>query len=246
MGRNIHRHIQRLTGERDPYLKLKERFNRHAMDLLPELRKEIQAAPDPFELAVRLAVAGNTIDFGTNIEVSENLLNTVLSRARKEVFLGSIPALKQAVEEADSILYLADNTGEIALDHLLLDQLPLEKVVFAVRGAPIINDATLEDALFTGITERVETIDTGSDVPGILLSECCEEFRQAFEEADLIIAKGQGNFETLNTDPSGKIFFLLMAKCHVVARDLNTQVGTFVSLAQTDLPLWNFEQPRVI
>lgn len=235
MGRTIHRHVKRMTGLADPYAELKERFNQHALELLPSLREEVAVADDPFELAVRLAVAGNSIDFGTRHDISEELLGRVLTKARTAEFLGSIPRLRQAIEDAGSILYLADNTGEIVLDHLLLDQLPLDRVTFAVRGAPIINDATMADAKRTGIAQRVRTIDSGADLPGTLLEESNPQFQAAIRHADLIISKGQGNFETLNTDPSGKIFFLLMIKCGVVARDLNAPVGTFVAMPQSEL-----------
>jgi uncharacterized protein with ATP-grasp and redox domains len=113
-------------------------------------------------------------------------------------------------------------------DRLLIEQLPLGKVTCAVRGAPAINDATIEDARETGLTDIVKVIHNGSDAPGTILPDCSEEFKEAFAGADLVIAKGQGNFETLSDVENKRIFFLLQIKCPVIARDSGFPVGTFV------------------
>jgi len=140
---------------------------------------------------------------------------------------GDAGALAAAVEAAGNILYLGDNTGEIVLDRLPVEELPRERVTFAVRGGPIINDATREDALSTGMTDLVPVIDNGSDVPGTDLEQCSREFQEAFEAADLVIAKGQGNYETLS-DNRQSIFFLLKAKCAVIAENIGCRVGDAV------------------
>ncbi len=147
----------------------------------------------------------------------------------QSIDLSSVEALKIKAESASRILYLGDNAGEIVLDRLLVEQLPTEKVTFAVRGAPIINDATLEDAIAGGITELVDVMDNGSDMPGTILESCSEAFRKLFAQADIVIAKGQGNYETLS-DADGHIFFLLKAKCPVIAKDIGCEVGDLVIL----------------
>ncbi len=122
----------------------------------------------------------------------------------------------QAAARAGRILYLADNAGEIVFDRLLVEALAPQRVTLAVRGTPVLNDATAADARAVGLTEICEVIDNGSDAPGTVLEDCSREFRQRFSTADLIIAKGQGNFETLSEAP-GNIFFLFKVKCPVIA-----------------------------
>ena len=124
-------------------------------------------------------------------------------------------------------LYLADNAGEIVFDRLLIERLPAEKVTLAVRGGAVLNDATLIDAENTGITELVEVIRNGSDAPGTILEDCSEEFKRCFAAADLIVAKGQGNYESLSHFKK-KIYFLLTVKCSVVAQDLKCCVNDLV------------------
>ena len=140
---------------------------------------------------------------------------------------GQVAVLKAACEKADRILWLADNTGEIVFDKLLLQKLDLEKVVVAVRGGPTQNDATMADAVYTGLTDMVAVMDTGAAIPGIRLDQCSKSFQQAYHRADLIIAKGQGNFETLDHRDK-RIFFLFKAKCPVVAAHAGCRTGDIV------------------
>jgi hypothetical protein len=126
-------------------------------------------------------------------------------------------------------LYLADNAGEIVFDGLLIAQLPRDRVTLAVRGAPILNDATLEDARAAGLGEMALLVDNGSDAPGTLLDECGPVFREAYRQADLVIAKGQGNFESLSGE-GGTIFFLFSVKCPVIADHSGHPQGTQVLL----------------
>jgi len=124
--------------------------------------------------------------------------------------------LKSEIEKAKSILYLGDNAGEIVFDMLFIEQLPEEKICFVVRGKPVLNDVILQDALQVGLDKYVEVIDNGSGIPGTILEDCSDTFRKRFESADLVIAKGQGNFETLSQIDKN-IFFLLKIKCPVIA-----------------------------
>ena len=230
MGQYIHHLIRDLTGCADPYREVKERFNQAALALYPELEKKVLASDDPLETAVRLAIAGNIIDFGVRADLRESQVEQKMESAlRAPLFGGGMPEFRKAVWDAEQILYLGDNAGEIVFDRLLLGQLPRERTTYVVKARPIINDATMEDARLTGVTQMVEVIDNGSDVPGTILSRCSEEFRQRFHESDLVIAKGQGNYETLSEAP-GKIFFLLMAKCPVIAGDIGCKTGDLVVL----------------
>lgn len=201
LAQSIHRHIRMLTGVKDPYKKIKERFNTLAISMLPELEKKVAQAQHPMATAVRLAIAGNVIDMGISGNLEDAQVKEAIQHALISPLAGELEPFIQAVAKAKHILYLADNAGEIVFDRLLLQQLPLERVTLAVRGAPVINDATYEDAITAGIDTLVKVIDNGSDAPGTILSECSEEFLQHFNQADLIIAKGQGNYESLNDVP---------------------------------------------
>jgi len=154
-------------------------------------------------------------------------INGVVEHALACPLDGDVEGFADAVSTANSILYLADNAGEIVLDRLLIERLPIEKLTVAVRGVPVINDATMTDARDAGITELVTVIDNGSDVPGTMLEACSASFRSQFDEADLIISKGVGNFETLN-DVEKRMFFLLKVKCSVIAEELGVEVGSLV------------------
>jgi len=174
-----------------------------------------------------LAIAGNSMDLALATELSEARLRASVMGSLNEPLNGDIEEFERAVAQATKILYLTDNAGEIVFDRLLIEQLPRDRVTAAVRGAPVINDATMADAEVAGITALVPVIDNGSDAPGTLLADCSELFRRHFEEADLIISKGQGNFETLR-ESCRPIFFLLRAKCSAVAEDLGCPLGEMI------------------
>lgn len=230
MGWQIHRLIRQASNDSDPYREVKMRFNRFALELYPELKEMVQSSPDPFETAVRLAIAGNIIDFGVTGDIDWAGVKGTIGEALSEpIDQGALRKLKARAFASENILYLADNAGEIVFDRLLLEELPSEKVTLALKGSPVINDATLEDAAYAELDSLVKVIDNGSDVPGTILSDCSAGFRRFFEQADLIIAKGQGNYETLSEE-AREIFFLLKVKCPVIAKDIGCQPGSFVVL----------------
>lgn len=233
VARQIHSHLRDITGVDDPYLQAKQRFNRMALDMLPELYQRLKTAADPFALAVRLAIAGNVIDMGVYGDLTPEQARDSISVCLQEPFCGDIAALKQAIDRAGSILYLTDNAGEIAFDRLLVEQLPRERVTLAVKGGPVINDAVLADAREVGLPDLVTVIDNGARVPGTILPACSPAFRRTFEQADLIIAKGQGNFESLS-DVQAPIFFLFKVKCRVIADHVGLATGTHLVLDQED------------
>jgi uncharacterized protein with ATP-grasp and redox domains len=228
MGQQIHRLIRELTGNEDPYHEMKRRFNRLAMEMCGELARRAKMAKDPLEAAVRLAIAGNIIDLGVKTSIAESAIEGVVQNCLTAEFDGQqVEAFRNSVHQAEKILYLADNAGEIVFDRLLIEQLPREKITAAVRGRPVINDATMEDAKFVGLTGIVEVIDNGSNAPGTILETCSQRFRDQFENADLIIAKGQGNYETLS-DLDKNIFFILKAKCPVIAGHIGCEIGDMI------------------
>ena len=206
-----------------------------ALDMLPELRARIAGAEDPFAAAVRLAITGNIIDFGPKGDTTEQDALDAIAHALSEPLYGDMHAFQDAVEQADGILYLADNAGEIVFDRVLIEEILPQRVTLAVRGAPVINDATIEDAEMAGLAELAEVIDNGSDAPGTILSDCSAAFQKRFHESDLIISKGQGNYETLSGEPAG-IFFLLKAKCPVIAAHAGVPVGAQVLTRNSGVP----------
>ena len=228
MGQKIHRLIRELVGTEDPYRDVKRRFNNVALVLYPKMRTHIIDSKNKLETAIRLAIAGNIIDFGVNSKLQESELEKTISECLAAEFsdMQSGP-FEQALNEAEKILYIADNAGEIIFDRLLIEQLPIEKVAVVVKGSPVINDATMEDAVLAGLHRIVEVIDNGSDGPGTILETCSEVFLDRFKDADLVIAKGQGNYETLS-DIDKNIFFVLKAKCPVIAQDLRCDVGEMI------------------
>jgi len=230
MAQQIHRYLRQLTGAADPYLDVKNRYNLFALGLYPELRERVKGSSDPFETAVRLAIAGNIIDFGVNSHVDQGTVHEAILRSLTEpIDRDAVQRLRRAIDRARDILFLGDNAGEVVLDRLLIEQMPAEKITYVVRGHPILNDALMEDARVSGLAEMVEIIDNGSDAPGTILDTCSETFRERFERADLIIAKGQGNFESLG-DTERPVFFLLRPKCAVLARHLNCELGRLTVL----------------
>ncbi|MBW2012935.1 MAG: DUF89 family protein [Deltaproteobacteria bacterium] len=227
MGQYIHQLIRELSGIHDPYKNIKDRFNRFALELYPDLKQRIQTSSDSVDTAIRMAVAGNIIDFGVNAEINRSIIFDTIEQAMSTQWFGDIDILRDSIDSAKNILYLGDNCGEIVFDRLLIEQLPVDKVTFVVRGAPIINDATMVDARETGMTELVNVIDNGSNIPGTVLEKCSKKFRECFSDADLIIAKGQGNYETLSSCEKN-IFFLLQAKCPVISGHMGCEQGSFI------------------
>ncbi len=223
----IHRVLNRETGV-DPYKQLKDRYNRIALELLPGLRKRVDAAADPFEGAVRTAIAGNVIDFGIYEEIDldqsiEDAFRLPLPRADYEAFAGAVSA-------SHRILYLCDNAGEIVFDRILVELLRAagKELTVAVKGSPVINDATREDAEAAGLAASAGILDNGNDGIGTLLEACSPRFLEAYRSADLIVSKGQANFETLAGTGDDRIFFLFKVKCPVVAHAIRRGNGDIV------------------
>jgi len=225
IGRDVHGIVKTLTGDNDPYYKAKQDSNTLALKLMPSLKGYIKDSLDPFETALRLSIAGNIIDYGQGDNIDEEKIKNSISQCLNQpIERDSIEDLKKELSRASNILYLADNAGEIVFDRLLINELKQYPVSLAVRGSPIINDALREDAAIAGIDKLIEVIDNGTDIPGTIIEECSQEFRERFFESDLIISKGQGNYETLSNTHK-KIFFLLKVKCPVIARDIGCHEG---------------------
>ncbi len=239
MGRLFYRLIADITRRQDPYLEIKQESNKFALSMYSELKERIASSPDPLLEAVEISIVGNIIDYGihnsTDIaeRVRELLIKEEQAVKEEEEKFFNYPAFKTALAQAENILYLGDNAGEIVFDRLLVEEIkrlyPDKKITFAVKGGAIINDALIADAEECGITGITQVITNGADAPGTLLSLCSSEFLAAYNQAQLIISKGQGNFETLSSEEK-PIFFLLMAKCPVVAAHIGCETGTYLLL----------------
>ena len=224
IGREVYRIISKRTGIKDPYRKIKEKCTRQALSLYPELKKLINSSEDRLMTAIRISIAGNIIDFGANFDFDlKKDVGTILSQ---DFSINHYREFCEALDKARKILYLADNAGETVFDRFLIEEIN-KPVIYVVRAHPIINDATREDALLAGIDKVAEIVSSGCDAPGNILKFCSDEFLKVYRSADLIISKGQGNYEGLS-DEDRPIFFLLKTKCHVIARDIGIDEGSIV------------------
>lgn len=227
IGRDIHRTIRQLTGDPDPYLRQKTGDTEKALERLPDIQRIVSDADDPFRAAVTFSIVGNAIDLGAKTGIEADVNRTFASALSRELDLRALERLRRALDAARHVLFLCDNAGEVVFDRPLLQWIGPGKLTLGVRGAPVINDATLEDAERSGLTERYRVIANGSDTPGTWLKDCTAEFVREFETADLVLSKGQGNYECLNQHPR-KIFFLFLAKCPPVAQDTGQPVDSCV------------------
>jgi len=237
MGIIVYGLIAKITKVKDPYKGLKRKSNLEALKLLDNLKRKICDSRDPLFKALEFAIAGNIIDYGVKntLNVDKELKkilseeNRVIKNEKKGLF--RYDEFKKKLKGAREILFLADNAGEVVFDRLLLEEIKRryrnKKIFYAVKEKPIINDALIEDAYMCGIDKSAAIISSGSIAPGTILSRCSKEFLKIYKSSDLIVSKGQGNFETLS-DEKGPIFFLFMAKCPVVAKHLNCNLGDII------------------
>jgi len=236
MGRAIYSLVGKISGVKDPFKEIKENSNKFALKLYPKLKQEINNSEDRLLAAVKLSIIGNIIDYGAKnslnvVEEIDHLFqgNFIINNENNSTTF-KYNQFKESLNKTDTIIYLADNAGEVVFDRLLIEELVEElgkQVIYVVRGKPIINDALIEDALFCGINKVAKIISSGSDAPGTIMKYCSPEFIELYRNAGLIISKGQGNYETLSEEDR-PIFFLLKAKCPVIAEDVGCKVGDMV------------------
>jgi uncharacterized protein with ATP-grasp and redox domains len=207
-----------------PFWGGKDAATRQALALYPQLPGRLWRAADPLDTALRLSIAGNIIDLGPDHEYD---LWATIERVLSQPFArDDRAALRHRLDRADGVLYLADNAGETVFDRILIEALDVP-VTYAVKAGPVLNDATIQDARAAGVGKAATLVDTGSDAPGTILSRCALAFRTLYDAAELIMAKGQANYETLSGAGRG-VFFLLQTKCPVIARDVGVPVGSIV------------------
>ncbi|MDD4107141.1 MAG: ARMT1-like domain-containing protein [Prolixibacteraceae bacterium] len=214
-SRYLHKMIAKAANSDDLYKKEKEEFNNMMLNLEEKIEKTIRQSDNPFQAALRYALAGNIIDFGPPDPF--DVLNELASAASKKPAIDHSAILYEELQKASTVLYLGDNSGEIVLDKLFIKTIGHPDLWFATRGGNIINDVTEDDADIVGMPKFAKVISNGYDAPSTVLNRCSEEFKTIFNRADIIISKGQGNLEGLINNREKKIFFLLMVKCDVIA-----------------------------
>ena len=224
----VHDVLKSLTQEKDLYKSVKKKFNEEALGLYSKMKKLIRQSADPLDTAVRLSIAGNVIDFGAHSTFDvEKTIEEVLTQ---KFAIDHSDKFREKLERAKNILFIGDNAGEIVFDKLLVEELlpKVEFLTYAVKSEPILNDATLEDAEEVKMTTLTQVIETGSKSPGTFLNLTTPEFKEAYRKADLVIAKGQGNYETMEDLKDKPIFFLFKVKCPYLAEAIGVKKGDIV------------------
>ncbi|AEH06348.1 damage-control phosphatase ARMT1 family protein [Methanothermococcus okinawensis] len=237
MGTTVHRHLKKVSKNPDPYKRLKDTANEIALNYLEKLKDELNLcdkndnALDRLICKIKLSIAGNVIDFGpysTDMDITKKIEETLNGELR----INHSKELLNDLNDANKILYICDNAGEVVFDKILIEELKNYcEVVVSVKGAPILNDATLEDAKVAGIDKIAKVITSGNDAIGVRLEESSEEFLKEFKDADIIIAKGMGNFESLTEyDIEQPIYYIFKAKCLPIAEIIGVDVGDNILL----------------
>jgi len=224
--KGVYEIINEHLGIADLYKDVKDFFNRELLKMEDDFKKLVEESSDKLSKALKLSIAGNIIDFGVRSDISKKMvLKHIDEVENKNLEIDDSKQLFKSLKSSKTLLYLGDNCGEIVLDKIFIEKIKKEfpqlRIKFAVRGKAVINDATLDDAYYIGLNELIPIISNGDGAPGTVIEECSEDFRKEFYSADLIISKGQGNYESLNEINRDNVYFLFMAKCSVVAKGLN-------------------------
>lgn len=227
----ITRHIE----NRDPYKKIRHYYNQKMLGYAEEIERRICKADDPFKTALELAITANLIDFAAGSEVDEaEVLKRLDGSKKQKLAVDAGDILYKRLQTAKSLLYLGDNCGEVVIDKLFIRQIKKEfpklQVYFGVRGSAIVNDLTVEDAQMVGMADVATVISNSDGSLGTVLHKTSDEFKEIFELADVVIAKGQGNYESLSEEKKTGLYYLFMAKCDVVAKAAGVEKGAVVCL----------------
>ncbi len=220
------------TGIPDPYAPIRHETNHHALSLYPFFRGLVEESDTPIKTATKLAIIGNSIDFGVPHNHLADLRKESLKLLNEPLVIDHTTELFHRLERAESLLLLADNSGEIVLDRLLLETIratyPHVHATVAVREVPIINDVTLEDVKEAGFPPNIHAIPSGNRTPGVILRKANQNFLDVYDQADIILSKGQGNYEGLSDEADERVFFLFRAKCSIIARHVGVEEGSMI------------------
>ncbi len=223
ISEDVYGTIKRTLGIEDPYAEIKRKYNDIALSYEEFMKDEIEGSDNPLLFAIRLALAGNIIDFGSQIK-SFDLESVIDETVHNPLDITDFALFERSIKRAKRVVLLADNAGEIVFDKMLLKTIkrlyPSIELYAIVRGAPIINDVTVEDALYVGLDRVAKVVSSGQVIPGFWPETVSEPARSVYDSADIVISKGQGNFETLSEFRDERVYFLFLVKCNVVAKYL--------------------------
>jgi damage-control phosphatase, subfamily I len=232
IGTEIHRTIKMETGNPDPYFDFREKSDDIAIQFLPQVEKIVEKDKS-LKNYLKAAIAGNVLDFGA-LGLKSDIEGLFLSTVEKDLAIDHSPQLEIELEKAKTVLYLADNVGEIVFDKLLIKKIQEYdvEVTVALKKEPILNDACMKEALDVGLDEVARLITTGTDSIGVIYHDLSDDFKQEFDATDLVIAKGLGNYEGLGEMDLGEkpVYCLLNAKCKPIARDIGVGLSENVVL----------------
>ncbi|SHO53561.1 damage-control phosphatase ARMT1 family protein [Anaerocolumna xylanovorans] len=219
----------------DPYFEIRNYYNTMFQSMLSTFEKRINQASNPLECALKYAALANIIDFNPiSNNKAENIMEYFDNINNLNFSINHSNKLIKEIGLSKSLLYLGDNCGEICLDKLLLKKIkesnPAINIYFGVRGKPVINDSIEADAYSVGINQYAKIISNGDNSLGTVLSRASDKFIKVYDEADIVIAKGQGNYESLSEEKNKKIFYLLITKCSVIANDIGTDIESLVCM----------------
>lgn len=224
--RELTKEFRNLIGVEDPFLEEKKASNVQALKIFERWESVVFEEVDSFKTTLRLAIAGNIMDYGAADHF--DIDSVIIKVLHADFAIDHSCLLKEKIEEAKNILYLGDNAGEIVFDRLFIKSNMSDKVTYVVKGGPVLNDVTLRDADEVKMRRNADVITNGYDAPSTVLEKCSPEFIEHYNKADLIISKGQGNLEGLINEKDPRIFFLLMVKCDVIAELLGVEKESFV------------------
>jgi len=237
LGKVAYGIISEMLNDKDPYRTLKQESNKLALGLYEKAKEIIDKADDPLFEAIIVAALGNTIDFASQHQI--NLISDIKNFTAEDLVINDYTSFKKSLEKAKHLLIIGDNAGEIVFDKLLVSILkeiyPDLEIIYSVRTAPIINDATIEDAKYINLTDLVQVIESSAG-PGVDLSSSTKEFKTRFFRKDgVILSKGQGNFESLYgiEIPDKDIYYLLKAKCNLMERIFDVKIGDLIFKKKT-------------
>ncbi|AGB04758.1 hypothetical protein AciM339_0883 [Aciduliprofundum sp. MAR08-339] len=225
----VHKRVNEVLGTDDPYGDLKKRANEIAMQLFPRALEYYENSEDKLRAAELLAIIGNVLDFGVGINSPEEFEDVFNRLIEEGIGYDNTDELRKYLK--GHVVYITDNCGEIVFDKILIREIRkyVDKITLLVRGKPILSDATREDAITVGLDKEVDEIrDTGMFAVGVDMDRASDELKNLLYSADLIIAKGMGNYEALSESDLKPIAYLLRTKCEPVARDIGVPKGTNV------------------
>ncbi len=230
LGKVVYGLASEILGVPDPYKKEKVYIQNKAKDLYPKLKNLVEKSKNPLLQACIISIMGNALDLGAPRPI--DIENDIKNISDDDLKINDFTHFEENLEGAQKILIIGDNTGEIFFDKVLIEEIlrqnPKKEITYSVRSGPIINDSLKEDAIFAGI-EKICNVIENTDYPGIILEETTPEFQELFYSCDLIIMKGQGNFESAeNVETNGIVYFFLKAKCHVIEEYFDIPLGGLI------------------